>query len=341
MYLDSDPVVTKQNWLSGDLRLGTGAFSAPSAQLDVSGTTHVSGVSSLDSEIDFAQIVTPVPPAANRDKIYFKSDDNVYIQNSAGVETMLSVGSSGVTSVALLDGSTSPIYTISGSPVTTNGTLTFTLANQNANLIFAGPSSGGSTQPGFRSLVSADIPALPYSPSALTSAHIFVGSAGNVATDVAVSGDLTLANTGAFTITNLAVTNAKIANATIDLTTKVTGVLPKANGGAGQTVTGSTGSPQLITAVGGVAFVGGATDTDNIWFVKGNGGAVTVTANPQISAGNYVGQRLELIGTDDTNTITLQNGTGLALNGTWVAGNGSTMHMVWNGSVWQDDGRGQ
>jgi len=45
----------------------------------------------------------------------------------------------------------------------------------------------------------------------LTSAHIFVGNASNVATDVAVSGDLTLANTGAFTIANNAVTNAKAA----------------------------------------------------------------------------------------------------------------------------------
>ena len=67
--------------------------------------------------------------------------------------------------------------------------------------------------------------------TALTSAHIFVGNGANVATDVAVSGDLSLANTGAFTINNLAVTNAKIANATIDLTTKVTNVLPIANGG--------------------------------------------------------------------------------------------------------------
>lgn len=35
---------------------------------------------------------------------------------------------------------------------------------------------------------------------ALTDAHIFVGNAGNVATDVAVSGDLSLVNTGAFTV---------------------------------------------------------------------------------------------------------------------------------------------
>lgn len=140
-------------------------------------------------------------------------------------------GSGTVTSVALADGSTSPIYAITGSPVTTSGTLTFTLSNQSANTVFAGPTVGGAAQPTFRSLVVADIPALPYASSTLTDSHIFVGNVGNVATDVAVSGDLTLANTGAFTIANLAVTNAKIANATIDLTTKVTGVLPIANGG--------------------------------------------------------------------------------------------------------------
>ena len=48
-----------------------------------------------------------------------------------------------------------------------------------------------------------------------------------------LTGDITAIGPGsvAATIANLAVTNAKIANATIDLTTKVTGVLPVANGG--------------------------------------------------------------------------------------------------------------
>lgn len=77
---------------------------------------------------------------------------------------------------------------------------------------------------------------------ALTNAHIYVGNASNIATDVPVSGDLTLINTGAFTIANLAVTNAKIANATIDLTTKVTGVLPIANGGTNNSTAYTAGS---------------------------------------------------------------------------------------------------
>lgn len=64
-------------------------------------------------------------------------------------------GSGTVTSVGL---SLPNIFTISGSPVTTSGTLSATLANQSANQIFAGPTSGGAATPGFRSLVAADIP---------------------------------------------------------------------------------------------------------------------------------------------------------------------------------------
>ncbi len=45
----------------------------------------------------------------------------------------------------------------------------------------------------------------------LTSAHIFVGNSSNVATDVAMSGDVTIDNTGATTIGNTKVTNAMLA----------------------------------------------------------------------------------------------------------------------------------
>ena len=48
---------------------------------------------------------------------------------------------------------------------------------------------------------------------ALTDAHILVGNGAGVATDVAMSGDATIANTGAVTIAALAVTNAKVAAA--------------------------------------------------------------------------------------------------------------------------------
>lgn len=63
-----------------------------------------------------------------------------------------------VTSVALADASTTPIYTISGSPITAAGTLNETLATQTANTVFGGPSSGSAAQPTFRALVTADLP---------------------------------------------------------------------------------------------------------------------------------------------------------------------------------------
>lgn len=75
----------------------------------------------------------------------------------AGLVIGQATGRRGVTSVAL----TVPnILSVAGSPITDTGTLAVTLANQNANLIFAGPSSGGAATPTFRSLVEADIPTL-------------------------------------------------------------------------------------------------------------------------------------------------------------------------------------
>jgi hypothetical protein len=64
-------------------------------------------------------------------------------------------GGGAVSSVAL---SLPSIFTVSGSPITSSGTLTGTLAVQAPNTIFAGPTSGGSAIPAFRLLVSADIP---------------------------------------------------------------------------------------------------------------------------------------------------------------------------------------
>lgn len=68
--------------------------------------------------------------------------------NHYGVGSVLSVGLS-----------LPAIFSVSGTPVTTTGTLSATLASQSANLIFASP-NGSSGTPSFRSLVSNDIPSL-------------------------------------------------------------------------------------------------------------------------------------------------------------------------------------
>lgn len=65
-------------------------------------------------------------------------------------------GGGAVTSVAL----TLPdIFSVSGSPVTSSGTLTGNLVSQAANRVFAAP-DGGTGLPTFRALVAADIPSL-------------------------------------------------------------------------------------------------------------------------------------------------------------------------------------
>ncbi len=66
-------------------------------------------------------------------------------------------GGGSVTSVGL---SLPAIFSVSGSPVTTTGTLTGTLVNQSANTIFAGPTSGGAAVPTFRALVANDYPTM-------------------------------------------------------------------------------------------------------------------------------------------------------------------------------------
>lgn len=61
-----------------------------------------------------------------------------------------------VTSVAM----TVPTeFNIGGSPITTSGTLAITKANETANTVWAGPTTGAAAQPTFRALVTADMPA--------------------------------------------------------------------------------------------------------------------------------------------------------------------------------------
>jgi len=77
-------------------------------------------------------------------------------------------GSGSVTSVGLALPSE---FSVTGSPVTTSGTLTGAWASQTANLVFASP-NGSSGVPTFRSIVAADIPTLNQNTT---------GSAGSVA----------------------------------------------------------------------------------------------------------------------------------------------------------------
>lgn len=85
-------------------------------------------------------------------------------------------GSGTVTSVGL---SLPSFITVSGSPVTTTGTLTGTLASQSQNLLFASP-NGSAGAPTFRAMVAADIPNTAVTPGSFTSADITVDAQGRI-----------------------------------------------------------------------------------------------------------------------------------------------------------------
>jgi len=171
-----------------------------------------------------------------------------------------------VTSVGL---SLPDIFTVSNSPVTGSGTLTGTLANQNANLIWAGPTTGSATTPSFRSLVAADLPN-----TAVTASSY--GSASSVATfTVDAAGRLTAASNTAIAITSSAVSGLA-ASATTD-TTNASNI---SSGTLDSARLGTTGTPQFAAIGLGVA-------ADPNWDLKNAGGTIDIRSSLTASSGVY------------------------------------------------------
>lgn len=113
-------------------------------------TNSWSGINTFTHAVGIA-VERGTAPSITTDTIY-NVGGNLYFNGSV-LATNSSAGT--VTSVAL----TAPaILSVAGSPITSSGTLALTLATQNANIVFAGPTTGGAATPTFRSLVAADIP---------------------------------------------------------------------------------------------------------------------------------------------------------------------------------------
>src|SRR5437764_1625540 len=142
--------------------VGIGLSPAAGKLLDVGGTAGTSNV----------RLTSLSSPTGSTSGYVLFSDVNGDLQSLAypgitgqvlqstatGALSWAAVGTGSVTSVGLA--LPVSVFSISGSPVTTSGTLTGSFINQHANTVFAGPVSGADGLPTFRSLVTADLPSL-------------------------------------------------------------------------------------------------------------------------------------------------------------------------------------
>jgi len=127
---------------------GTGANDAATARTNLGATTVGSNFFTLTntSATSFPRL---------------NADNTISALSASDFRAAIGAGTSSTSGTVTSVGLSLPnILSVSGSPVTSSGTLSASLANQNANLVFAGPASSPAAAPTFRALVAADIPTL-------------------------------------------------------------------------------------------------------------------------------------------------------------------------------------
>jgi hypothetical protein len=224
------------------------------------------------------------------------ADDVKWVEPPAG----------GVTSVGL---ALPPEFDVTGSPVTSEGTLTGAWTQEDANKVFAGPAEGAADTPAFRALVAADIPSISKPPTQtiiLTGTTVYNtpdgckailvellgagGGGGGAATAGSANGAAGGGGSGGYARKLIA---SPAASYTVAVGAKGTGGAAGQNdGNAGGNTT--WGSPATITAYGGVGGKGAAANgTINTIYAGGAGGAPSLGGDLNF-AGNAGGRSIKL-----------------------------------------------
>lgn len=125
--------------------------------------TFLAGFATASGQTPTFRLIVPADLASGATNTY------LLVINSGGAMTWAPAGtSSGIGTVSSVALDAPAIFTVSGSPVTTAGTLTLTLANEAANTVFAGPTTGVPAPPAFRSLLAVDLATSPGTGNVLT-----------------------------------------------------------------------------------------------------------------------------------------------------------------------------
>lgn len=106
------------------------------------------------------------------------------------------------------------------------------------------------------------------------------------------------------------------------------------------TATGTRASPSAVVDSTGVVY-DSTLGSDQVWFIEGSGGAVTVSANPAVAVGSRIGEKLLLVGRSDTNKVKFNGGVtqGLSLNGDIDLGDDDVLYLFWDGTYWSEISR--
>ncbi len=160
---------------------------------------------------------------------------------------------------------------------------------------------------------------------------IAIGSAGVLISDDG-DGAITFLGQSAGADENLTFNFDDTANQ-VDVSTS-TGVTSVEFNSIGLVVGGSVSvSPSGVQSLG----AGTAISPDASYVrIQSTGGAVDLTVDPQVTATGTTGQMMVIVGQSETNTIKLDNGTGLRLSGgiSFTMGNQDTLTLMFDGTNW-------